>query len=330
MFDFFKATSPTTSVMGLMLAASLLAGPASAQPPSAGAVPDAAVESVQASDPDAASSDGSGDGFVGYRKDEKPAYPGAIDAGLRGIGVYEKLGNALPGEAVFRDESGRVVRLSDYFDGQRPVILQLGYYACPMLCGLVSEGLAQAIAELDRRPAEDYRVVSLSIDPRETDSLAYLKKQSFLREINKPGLARGWTFLTGDQAAIDAVAEATGFTYRWIPAEREFSHPSVIMVLTPDGKVSRYLYGVSYPTEDLIAALDAATAGTTMASANPNWLILCLQAVGIMGKYSGPATMLMRFGAVVTVLGLGGAVFMLFRRFENKPRATVRATHSNT
>ena len=232
-------------------------------------------------------------------------------AALQGVGVDEKLEAQLPLDLAFRDEDGNLVKLEKYFNNGRPVVLQLAYYECPMLCSLVSEGLVKSLDGLDVGGAFD--VLTVSIDPTESPSLARLKKQNSFKAIGKPPGATGWTFLTGDQKSIDALADATGFRYKYVAASGEYSHPAVLTVLTPGGAVSNYLYGVQFEPgvmKDAIATAGRGATGTPL----EQFIFTCYQVIHSIGLYSGRAMLLMRVAGVATVLAIAGGLFALVMR----------------
>src|SRR5262249_15532346 len=158
-------------------------------------------------------------------------------------------------ELRFTDENGQKITLGDCFKSGKPVVLQLGYYGCPMLCGLVMNGLADAMKDMDWAPGREFEVVSVSIDPAESPTLARLKKTNFLTALGTPEAAYGWRFLTGAQSEIRLLAESVGFRYRWDATQQQFAHAAALMILTPDGRVSRYLYGIKYPQQTLRLSL---------------------------------------------------------------------------
>jgi len=174
---------------------------------------------------------------------------------LDAVGVTERLDAQLPREAVFTDENGTDVRLGQYLAAGRPVVLTLNYYRCPMLCGLQLNGLLAGFKELDWTAGDEFEVVTVSIDPRETPTLARLKKQSFMTEYGRPEAVTGWHFLTGREEPIRAVASAVGFSYRYDERDDQYAHAAAIVVLTPVGHVARYLYGIEYPARDLRLAV---------------------------------------------------------------------------
>jgi len=167
---------------------------------------------------------------------------------LEQVGVTEHPDVALPFDAQFVDESGRTVRLGDYFSGDRPVILTLNYYECPMLCGLQLNGLVDGLEGLDWTPGQEFEIVTISINPLETPTLAKLKKQNYIKHYGRPQAASGWHFLTGREADIRRVADTVGFGYRYDPEAKQYAHPAVMFVATPKGHVARYLYGIELPS----------------------------------------------------------------------------------
>ena len=178
-----------------------------------------------------------------------PPPPGSGDPViLREIGFDQKLGGAIPLGAVFRDESGREVRLGAYF-GDRPVVLSLVYYDCPMLCTLSLNGLARALKVLSFVPGQEFEVLTVSFDPSETPALAAAKKKAYMAQYDRKEGAQGWHFLTGDTAAVESLTQAVGFRYVWDDDTQQFAHPAGIVILTPEGAISHYLFGVEYSPE---------------------------------------------------------------------------------
>ena len=236
---------------------------------------------------------------------------------LEGVGVTEHRSAPLPLDRAFVDEEGRPVRLGDFFDGRRPVILNLGYYGCPMLCGLVVNGLTAGMKRLDWSPGAEYQVVTLSINPAETPTLAKAKKQNYIKELGRPSSAGGWRFLTGRQEDIRAVTEAVGFGYRWVEETRQFAHAAVIVVCTPDGKVSRYLYGIEFDPQTLRLSLVEAAKGR-IGSPLDQVLLFCFHYDAREGRYALAAAGLMRLGGVITAIALGAFLLTLWRREKRR------------
>ena len=247
----------------------------------------------------------------GLAADKRPA-------ALRGVGVDQHLGESLPLELRFRDESGKVVRLGDYF-GTKPVLLSLNYYHCPMLCPLLLEGLVRSLRPLSWNAGDEFRILTVSIDPRETPAVAAEKKRKMLEQYSRPRAAEGWQFLTGDRESIERLAEAVGFHYGYDAASDQFAHAAALMVLTPDGRLSRYLYGVDPMPRDVRLALVEAS-GNKIGTLADQLLLFCYHYDPATGTY-GAATMLaLRLAAIMTVLGLGAFVFSQWRRETLKPQ----------
>jgi protein SCO1/2 len=240
---------------------------------------------------------------------------------LKNITVDEKLNTTLPLDLTFFDETNRPVQLREYFGGKRPVVLQLGYYGCPMLCDLVSRGLTDSLRQLKLDAATDYEVVFVSIDANETFQLAQQKKRAYVQAYGRAGADTGWHFLTGRDGQIKRLAEAVGFNYKWVPSARQFSHPAAIVILTPDGKISRYLYGVQFKEQTVRLSLVEASEGK-VGSTVDKFMLTCLQYDGKQGKYAMFAMGLMRTAGVVTVVVIGGILWRLFRR-ERLARAAM-------
>lgn len=223
---------------------------------------------------------------------------------LEDVGVEEHLDVAIPGDLEFVDDAGKTVRLADYLDGERPVILTLNYYKCPMLCGLQLKGLLEGLQELKWTAGEQFEIVTVSINPLETPSLARLKKQSYLKEYGRPPAAAGWHFLTGKEAAIRKLADTVGFTYTYDPERKEYAHAAALMVLTPEGHVARYLYGISYEASKLRLALLEASEGE-IGSPWDRVILYCYHYDPSSRSYSPVAMNIMRVGGVATVAILG-------------------------
>jgi protein SCO1/2 len=170
--------------------------------------------------------------------------------GLKNVGIEQHLDEQIPADLDFRDETGKPVRLGDYF-GKKPMILNLVYYNCPMLCGEVLSGLESALRVLKFDVGKEFGVLTVSFDAHETPEMATKKKAEFLKRYGRPGAAEGWHFLTGPQESIDALTRAAGFQYQYDPKTGQFAHATAIMVLTPEGKIAQYYYGVEYAPKDL-------------------------------------------------------------------------------
>ncbi|MFH1279605.1 MAG: SCO family protein [Candidatus Eisenbacteria bacterium] len=233
--------------------------------------------------------------------------------GLENVGIDEKAGGLIPLGLEFVDENGAPVRLGDYFAEGRPVILNLGYYTCPMLCGLVWSGLVEGMQGIDWTPGEEFAVVVVSIDPTETPTLAKLKKQNYIREYGRPEAAAGWHFLTGGEENIRALAGAVGFRYGYNEDRREYVHAAGLFVATPDGRLSRVLYGIRYEAKTLRLSLVEASEGK-IGSAFDKILLFCYHYDAGEGKYAPAAMNIMRGGGAIALVVLGLALLSLWRR----------------
>jgi protein SCO1/2 len=237
-----------------------------------------------------------------------PATPGV----LQQVGFDQRLGERIPLELPFKDESGEDVKLGDYF-GRKPVVLSIVYFRCPMLCTLSLNGLAGALEVLSFVPGQEFEVLTVSFDPHEGPALAAAKKQAYLRRYHRSGAERGWHFLTGPQSSTEALTRAVGFRYAWDTATKQWAHPAGILVLTPDGRVSKYLYGVEYSPKDLrLALVDAG--GGRIGSFVDAVLLYCYRYDPQTGRYSAAILNLVRAGAILTIAALVGFMVLSSRR----------------
>jgi len=249
-----------------------------------------------------------------WNRDQPSPAPPAAEAPriLRDVGFDQHLGDTVPLDAVFRDESGRAVKLGDYF-GRRPVVLSLAYYECPMLCTVTLNGLASALEVLAFDPGRDFEVVTVSFEPKETPELAAAKKAVYLRRYKRPGAAAAWHFLTGDAAAIRRLTGAVGFRYAWDERTKQYAHASGVMVLTADGRLARYLYGVEYAPKDLRFAIVEASQGRILSPVD-RLLLYCYHYDPELGRYGKSVMALLRVGGVLTLAAIGAMIFGLRRR----------------
>jgi protein SCO1 len=249
-----------------------------------------------------------------WNRDQPSPAPPAAEAPriLREVGFDQHLGDTVPLDAVFRDESGRAVKLGDYF-GRRPVVLSLAYYGCPMLCTVTLNGLASALDVLAFDPGRDFEVVTVSFEPKETPELAAAKKAAYLRRYKRPGAAGAWHFLTGDAAAIRRLTGAVGFRYAWDERTKQYAHASGVMVLTADGRLARYLYGVEYAPKDLRFAIVEASQGRILSPVD-RLLLYCYHYDPELGRYGKSVMAILRVAAVLTLGALGAMIFGLRRR----------------
>ncbi len=228
-----------------------------------------------------------------------------------GVGIDQNLNAAVPLDLVFRDEADRPVALRTYF-GDKPVILALVYYQCPRLCSLTLSDMVHSLSQVDLRPKQDYNVVIVSIDPAEKPALAAAKKASYAKVFTKPGFDAGWHFLTGDQAAISKLASAVGFHYRWDEPTRQFVHAAGIMIATPEGKLSRYFYGIQYLPIDVRLGLVEASAHK-IGSPVDYVLLFCCPYDPMTGKYTVAIYNILKLAGLATLLCLGTLMFFLMR-----------------
>ncbi len=231
---------------------------------------------------------------------------------LRNVGIDQRLNEQVPLEATFQNERGEVVRLGDYL-GARPAILTLVYYDCPMLCTLVLNGLVKSLRTLSFNVGEQFDVVTVSFDPRETPPLAAAKKEAYLRRYAHPGAEKGWHFLTGKEESIRQLTAAVGFRYALDPETRQYAHASGIMVLTPEGKMARYFYGIEYAPRDLRLGLVEAS-HRQIGSPVDQVLLFCFHYDPIQGKYGLVIMNAIRAAGLATVLALGSFVVIMLRR----------------
>ena len=253
----------------------------------------------------------SGPAASGYRRD-----PGvtasAVPAPLREIGFDQNLDHLVPLDTVFRDEGGRTVRLGDYF-GRRPVVLLFAYYDCPMLCTQVINGLSSALGVLSLEPGKDFEIVTVSFNPKDTPATASAKKATYLERYHRPGADTAWHFLSGDQSSIDRLTKAAGFRYVWDAQTKQFAHPTGVIVLTPEGRLARYLFGIEYGPRNLRFALVEASAGR-VGSAVDSLLLYCYHYDPATGRYGLVIMRAMRIGGAVTVLTLVAFIVVMLRK----------------
>jgi len=253
------------------------------------------------------------------------AYAGVADAqddrpaALRNVTIEQRLNEQVPLDLTFRDETGQPVRLGQYF-GQKPVILSLVYYECPMLCTLVLNGLTAALDVLSFNVGREFDVVTVSFSPTETPDLAAAKKRTYLQRYGRPNAEAGWHFLTGDASAITALTQAVGFQYTYDPKLKQYAHAAAIMVLTPQGRIARYFFGVEYAPKDLRLGLVEAS-HNRIGSLVDQLLLFCYHYDPAAGRYSAVAINIIRAGGVVTVSALATFMIVMFRRDARRKRA---------
>jgi protein SCO1/2 len=234
------------------------------------------------------------------------------------VAIAQKLNTRIPLDLMMRDEQGRIVRLKEFFGKGRPVLLNFVYYRCPMLCPMVLEGTTTALTELKFNIGEQFDVITVSIDPRDKASDAAELKEKYIRRYGRLDSATGWHFLTAHETAIKTLTEAAGFQYAYDSRTDQFAHGAALLVLTPDGRISRYFYGFEFKPRDLRLAIVEASAGK-VGNITDQFLLLCFHYDPNTGKYSRDAMMVARAGGVTTMFVLGGFIFSMFRK-ERKER----------
>jgi protein SCO1 len=233
-----------------------------------------------------------------------------LPAQLVGVGIEEHLGRTIDLDLTFNDESGKVVKLRDFFNKGRPVLLDLVYFNCPQLCTLILNRQVEIMRQMPQTPGKEYEILSISIDPRETAEIASQKKASYLASYGKP--APGWHFLTDRDDNAKRLAELIGYHYRWDPRIQQYAHLAGIMILTPEGKMARYLYGINYRALDLRFGL-AEAAENRSTSTIDKVLLFCYHYDPVENKYVLFANNFMKAGGALTVLILGWFLFRMFR-----------------
>ncbi len=222
------------------------------------------------------------------------------------VGIDQNLDAQLPLDLEFRDEAGKTVRLGEYF-GEKPVVLAFVYYGCPSLCTMVLNGMNQSFRTLSFDIGKEYEVVTVSFDPTETPQLAAEKKAAYLKQYGRPGGEQGWHFLTGDEANIKKLTQAAGFRYVWDEPTKQFAHGSAIMVATPQGRLSRYFYGLEYAPKDLRLGLIEASENR-IGGFSDQVLLLCYAYNPMTGKYGFAIMRSLQVGGIATALALGSYI----------------------
>ena len=236
--------------------------------------------------------------------------------GLKNVGIEQHLNQQIPPTLTFRDETGKSVQLGDYF-GKKPMILNLVYYQCPMLCGEVLSGLESALRVLKFDVGKEFDVLTISFDPKETPEMATAKKAEYLRRYGRSGAAQGWHFLTGPAASIDALTKAAGFQYQYDSKTGQFAHATAIMVLTPEGKIAQYYYGVEFAPKDLRLGLIQASQNK-IGTVVDQVLLYCYHYDPDTGKYGAIISRVLQLAAGATVLILGTFLVVMFRMSPTK------------
>jgi protein SCO1 len=236
-------------------------------------------------------------------------------AELEGVDVREQLDKPLPKDALFRDHTGKQVRLGDYFDGKRPVVLTLAYHSCKVVCSMVLGAEVETLKAQDWTLGKEYRAVTISIDPRDTPAIAAKKRRQMLALYGRAD--RDWDFLVGDEATIKRVAAAVGFSYRYDKREDQYAHPAALMVVKPTGELARYLYGLQFDPKDVRLGLLEAAQGRSVSTLE-KVILYCYMYDPIGAKYVLVARNVMRVGGAITVVLLGGFLLLMWRRERKK------------
>ena len=239
---------------------------------------------------------------------------------LQDIGVEQNLGDSIPLDLTFTDSTGNTVQLGDYFKSGRPVILQLGYYRCPMLCDLVMQGMIDAAEQLSWTPGKQYEIITFSVDPAESFNLARHKKKTMIASVGRAEAADGWHFLVGEQQSITQLSESIGITYKWIAAQQQWAHPAAIVILSPQGKITRYLFGTKFEPQTLRLSMVEAAEGK-VGSWLDQALIFCLNYDPTTGQYNYAVMNIMRAGGVLTIILLVMVIGTLLVRESRKRKA---------
>ena len=252
---------------------------------------------------------------AGYKREPGVA-SSQMPKALRDIGFDQNIDERVPLDTTFRDERGATVRLGDYF-GRRPVVLLFAYYDCPMLCTQVINGLSRALDVLSLRPGTDFEIVTVSFNPADTPAAASAKKKVYLERYTREGAAESWHFLTGDPPSIDRLTKAAGFRYAWDAATKQFAHPSGVIVLTPDGRLARYLFGIEYGPRDLRYAIVEASEGK-VGNVTDSLLLYCYHYDPMTGRYGFVVMRALRLAGATTVLALGAFIVVMVRREKSR------------
>jgi protein SCO1 len=243
---------------------------------------------------------------------------------LENVGIEQHLDAQVPPDLVFRDETGKTVKLGDYF-GKKPLILNLVYYNCTMLCGEALAGLSSAMRLVKFDVGNQFDVITVSFDPRETPEMAAAKKIDYVKRYGRANAAAGWHFLTGQPESINALTKAVGFQYQYDAKSNQYAHATAIMVLTPQGRISRYFYGVDFPPKDLRMGLVEASQGK-IGNAVDAVLLYCYHYDPETGKYGAMVSNILRLAAAATILLLGGLLFVLWRLDHSVSKKTATKT----
>jgi protein SCO1 len=258
-------------------------------------------------------------------REETSGMPNTPAVELQGVDIVEHLGGGLPKDAAFRDAEGKPVHLGDYFDGKRPTLFVFAYHTCPMLCSLVLDATVRTLNEINWTVGREFDVVSISIDPKDTPETATRKRAQVVKSyVRANGDTTGWHFLVGDEANIRKVTESVGFEYRYDERQKQYAHPAAIYLLTPEGHVARYLYGIQYDPKDVRLGLLEATEGRSV-STTDRILLYCYHYDPQGKHYSIVAMNVMRLGGVVTLVVFGGFLTIMWAREKRRRSSSKNA-----
>lgn len=232
---------------------------------------------------------------------------------LQGVNIERKLGDQVATDVSFRNEEGEPVTLGQYLDGETPVVLNLVYHNCPMLCGLMLDGFTSSLSSLDWTPGEEFKVLTVSFNPREGPEIARKQKKAYVQRLGRPSAGEGWHFLTGDSTAIAELTSSVGFNFRWVAEKQEYAHPTAQVFLSGEGTVTRYIYGIQIPSGDMRKALVEASNGS-VGNAIDRAAMYCFQFDPEKNTYTADAFNIMKIGSVMTFLLLAGGLFVFWRR----------------
>ncbi len=233
--------------------------------------------------------------------------------GLEGVGVTEKLGQNIPLDLEFTDSEGNKVTTGELLKDGKPVILNLAYFSCPMLCPMIMAGLSKSAGQLEWSPGDQYNIWTVSFDPKDTPDVAAVKRKIYLDSLNRRGANTGWRFFTGDQDQITKLTEAVGFDYRYLPEKKMFAHTAALIFISPKGKISRYLYGITFNPLELKGALSDA-AGGNIGSTLDKVILYCCQYDPKSGTYIASAINIMKLSGIVVMFVLGGFLTVFWIR----------------
>ncbi|MFZ5891165.1 MAG: SCO family protein [Myxococcota bacterium] len=244
---------------------------------------------------------------------------------LRGVDVQEHLGNKLPLDLPLRDATGKPVKLGDFFDGRHPVLLTLNYSNCPMLCSLQLNGLVKGLKEIEWGINQEFRVVTVSLDPTEPPETTQATAKRYLTQYGRPEAAAGWHFLTGSAENVHAYASALGLSYRYDEKRKEYAHPAALVLASPSGNITRYLYGIEFQPKTLRLGLVEASEGR-IGSTIDKLVLYCFHYDSSEGRYAPVANRIMQVGGAATVVVMAGALFLLHRADKKRKRRLAEST----